>query len=34
VFVDILTRICRALKCDFGDIMEYLPDEDKNGTED
>ena len=28
VNVDILARICSALSCDFGDIMEYVPDED------
>ena len=27
VNVDILARICGILKCDFGDIMEYVPDE-------
>ena len=25
--VDILVRICGVLGCDFGDIMEYVPDE-------
>ena len=31
VYVDILTRICRALDCDYGDIMEYVPEkEDSN----
>lgn len=23
---DVLCRICNALKCDFKDIMEYIPD--------
>jgi putative transcriptional regulator len=27
IYVDILARICGALGCDFGDIMEYVPDE-------
>jgi DNA-binding Xre family transcriptional regulator len=26
VHVDIVARICGALQCDFGDIMEYVPD--------
>ena len=26
VYVDILTRICRALDCDYSDIMEYIPE--------
>jgi len=27
VSVNILEKICAALECDFGDIMEYVPDE-------
>ncbi len=27
VTTDILVRICHALNCDIGDIMEILPDE-------
>jgi len=27
IYVDILVRICGVLGCDFGDIMEYVPDE-------
>lgn len=27
VTTDMLSKICEALKCDFGDIMEYKPDE-------
>ena len=27
IYVDILVRICSVLGCDFGDIMEYVPDE-------
>ena len=27
IYVDILVRICSVLDCDFGDIMEYVPDE-------
>ncbi len=26
VTTDILCRICKALDCDFKDIMEYIPD--------
>lgn len=26
ICVDILVRICGVLGCDFGDIMEYVPD--------
>lgn len=28
VRMDVLIKICNALKCDFGDIMELIPDED------
>jgi len=27
IYVDILVRICGVLDCDFGDIMEDVPDE-------
>ena len=27
VTTDVLQRICKALECDIGDIMEVLPDE-------
>jgi len=27
VRMDVMTRICKALDCDIGDIMEVLPDE-------
>ena len=31
VNMDILARICKELKCNIGDIVDYLPDvEDKN----
>jgi len=30
VQVDILERICGALNCGFGDIMEYVPDNNNN----
>lgn len=29
VTVDTLTKICAALNCDIGDIMELVPDETK-----
>jgi DNA-binding Xre family transcriptional regulator len=32
VYVDILARICGALNCDFGDIMEYVPAEKENAN--
>jgi hypothetical protein len=31
--VGVLTRICRALKCDFGDIMEMIHREDNESQE-
>lgn len=30
VNTDILVRICNALKCDVSDIMEIIPEGDKN----
>jgi len=30
VTTDVLQRICKALECGIGDIMEVLPDEDKS----
>lgn len=27
VSMDVMGRICKALKCDIGDIMEMIPDE-------
>lgn len=29
ISMDVLLRICEALKCDVGDIMEVLPDNEK-----
>ncbi|MDR1542579.1 MAG: helix-turn-helix transcriptional regulator [Clostridiales bacterium] len=29
VSVSLLEKICRVLDCDYGDIMEYVPDEPK-----
>ena len=29
VSMDILQRICRTLECDIGDIVEYVPDEER-----
>ena len=28
ISMDVIMRICKELKCDVGDIMEILPDED------
>ncbi|MCD8338145.1 MAG: helix-turn-helix transcriptional regulator [Lachnospiraceae bacterium] len=35
VSLEVLVRICRALKCDIGDIVEviHLPDNDRGSTE-
>jgi DNA-binding Xre family transcriptional regulator len=30
VNTDILVKICKALSCDIGDIMEILPDDTKS----
>ena len=32
VSMRILSQICTALKCDIGDIMEFLPDEDEKNA--
>ena len=32
VNTDVLLRICGALKCDVGDIMEVIPEPDKPGA--
>ena len=32
VSTDVLVRICRALDCDIGDIMEVLPENDNDGA--
>lgn len=29
VTTEVLSRICAALKCDIGDIMEMIPEEDE-----
>jgi DNA-binding Xre family transcriptional regulator len=29
VSMDVIGRICKALSCDIGDVMEMLPDEEK-----
>jgi DNA-binding Xre family transcriptional regulator len=31
VTTDILQKICKALECDIGDIMEILPDKESSG---
>jgi len=33
VNVDVLSKVCRVLQCDFGDIMEYVPEDDENHSE-
>ena len=30
VSMDVMTRICKTLSCDIGDIMEVLPDEEQD----
>ena len=32
VSMRILSQICKAFKCDIGDIMEFLPDEDEENA--
>lgn len=32
VSMRILSQICTSLKCDIGDIMEFLPDEDEENA--
>jgi DNA-binding Xre family transcriptional regulator len=34
VTTDVLQRICKALECNIGDIMDIMPDEPKNGAHD
>ena len=34
VRMDVMTRICKALNCDIGDIMEVLPDAPSNENKD
>ena len=31
VNTEVLLRICKALKCDISDIMEFVPDNDNQG---
>ena len=33
VTTDILLRICKTLKCNIGDIVDVLPDEDEENAE-
>lgn len=33
VTTEVLVKICNELKCDVGDIMEFVPDVKKDGTE-
>ena len=32
ISMDIILRICEVLKCDLGDIMETIPDEEVSNT--
>ena len=32
VSMDVLIKICKALECDIGDIIELIPDDDKGTT--
>ena len=34
VRMDVMARICKALNCDIGDIMEILPDEPSGNKKD
>ena len=31
VSMEVMGRICKALSCDIGDVMEMIPDEDDEG---
>ena len=33
VSIESLEKICRALNCNIGDVMDFLPDEVEGGTE-
>ena len=33
ISMDTLTKICSALKCDIGDIVEYIGDEKENESD-
>lgn len=33
VSTEVLAKICSALKCDIGDIMEFIPDEEEDKGE-
>ncbi len=32
VSIESLEKICRALNCNIGDVMDFLPDKDEGGT--
>lgn len=29
VYFDVLSRVCNILDCDYGDIIEYIPDKEQ-----
>ncbi len=33
ISMDVISRICEHLKCDVGDIMEMIPEDGGNGSE-
>ncbi len=33
ISMDVISRICEYLKCDVGDIMEMIPEDGGNGSE-
>ena len=33
ISMDVISRICEYLKCDVGDIMEMIPDENEENNE-
>lgn len=34
VSLDVLMKVCKTLECDIGDVVELLPDEEKENEDD